>query len=634
MKLLAAILVTAEARWKRPYGCDPAELEHYEITDDCKKTKGFNTEADENGVILEKKANWCRRQCKYGDLAPTTYVQCRCTKNYDTRTFDCSYKVKLVRDIWKQHGWVDFDFKLDGEYPVDRKGEGGRQAACTPPGTEGEWGEWSDWSACDGSCGLGESTRTRECSTDYCGEGETEQKRSCLSYDQYDWLWTHPCWHATSTGFYYGPSQNGISKNLNKGRYCVFPSFGQGWNEETIGDELVQIGVECEGEDTYNYETHSITKDGNRCKIVCRGSKGGEYLPMTSSYSNFHCLEPIPVQYVNPDAGYTKWVEQGLNGLEDRDVNQWYYNQQTWPRNCYPGCPNYKSLKELSQEFTKCYRIGEEPTCNGMPPRTQFEIDMGQTGEGNSYDCTDGDKPGSICTKSCINNHLEHIGNDKFVCKCQGEACSWERTDDYFVYVVYRERQLSCIQGCDAQPGTSFKRQNYVLDCSEENFDLTHHSTSNNDNAIIYQWNYPTPVRPDKKCKVTCAASGWVNGHPRDWMMDGWLDTGVSHFDIKCQSNSDGTFEWVNAAGGPMTECLPVCYNFSKGRDGDEVDPVWTCTKNNFPGSKCTKSCPDGYKLSDEGDNRWKNTSTKCQKKSWGTSWTENPGWFKPCVRE
>ena len=97
--------------------------------------------------------------------------------------------------------------------------------------------------------------------------------------------------------------------------------------------------------------------------------------------------------------------------------------------------------------------------------------------------------------------------------------------------------------------------------------------------------------------------------------------------------DSDGTFEWVNTAGGAMTDCLPVCYNFSKGQtDGDEVEPIWSCTKNNFPGSKCTKSCPNGYKFSNEGSNRWKHTSTKCQKKSWGTSWTES--WFKACVKK
>ena len=298
MKLLAAIFIVAEARWKKPFGCDPAQLEHYEITTDCKRRKGFNTEADENGVFLEKKGNFCRRQCKFGNLAPTTYVQCRCTKNYFNKTFVCSYQVKLVRDIWQQRGWVNFDFKLDGEYPVDRYGEGGRQATCTPP-SEGEWGEWSDWSACDASFLLGESTRTRQCSTDYCGEDEAEERRPCFS-------------------------------------------------------------------------------------------------------------------------------------------------------------------------------------CNGMPPRTQFEIDMGQTGEGNSYDCTDGDLPGSICTKSCVNNHLRHAGNAKFVCKCEGETCSWSRTElDNFAWITLQVRPLSCIQGCDAQPETSFKGENYILDCSEDNFDLSSNHTSN-----------------------------------------------------------------------------------------------------------------------------------------------------------
>ena len=95
MKLLAFALVSIDAaKFPRTYGCDPAELEHYDITRTCKRNKGFFTD----GVYLEKKGNFCKRQCRYTRSLPeTTYVQCYCAKNWSTYTWDCSYRMKLAK---------------------------------------------------------------------------------------------------------------------------------------------------------------------------------------------------------------------------------------------------------------------------------------------------------------------------------------------------------------------------------------------------------------------------------------------------------------------------------------------------------------------------------------------------------
>ena len=637
MKLFVVALATAEARFKKPFGCNPADLEHYELTDDCKRSTGFNTDPDENGVILEKKGNFCRRQCKYGNLQPTTYVQCFCTKNWDTRTFDCAYRMKLVKDIWLEHGWVDFDFQLNGEYPLDKKGDSGRQTACVPPDQEGEWLPWGEWSACNASCGVGERTRTRGCTTEYCGTEPSEEKMTCLAYDSYGFSNNHSCGNPTSRYYYgqfTGPDTFYMFQTLNKGTHCVFPSFGQGWAEMTIDGERVQMGVQCDGteaEGTWNYDTHSIVADGGRCKVVCRGLDGGKYLPITNYYSNFKCLEPIPVQYVNPAAGYDKWVEQGLNGLESKDAQQWYYDRQTWPRSCYPGCPDNKKLSELAQDYRTCVKVEEYPTCGGMPGLTEFEIQMGQEGQNVAdWSCTDGDNPGSVCTKTCRAGYVRHLGNKNFVCKCEGSDCAWDRTDQYYSYRWDNERQLSCIKGCDINPDTTFEDTNYVLDCSESQADLTYPSDSSATDAIVFQWNNPTPLKVGNKCKVRC--EGWnknlVNDHPREWVMEGWNGPGdVNHFELQCKRNQNtGVFEMVTPDGSPRKQCIQKCYNAQWGED-EEDNGIWHCTNGNNIGSKCTKSCPEGYKFEPRS---WKKTSTTCQRKSYGTSWSQS--WFKACV--
>ena len=175
MKLSWA-LIASSCQGKKIYGCDPSELEHYEMVEEgCKRFKGMNTEPGNveghMGIMTEKKSNYCRRQCKYGDLPQTVQTMCKCKKI--SGKFECWYQIKLQKTI---KGWVPFNHTdTDGNYPLDKFGEGGFQPACVLPSDKGDWGQWGAWSECDGECGLGKRTRTRACSSQWCGDDGTEE---------------------------------------------------------------------------------------------------------------------------------------------------------------------------------------------------------------------------------------------------------------------------------------------------------------------------------------------------------------------------------------------------------------------------------------------------------------------------
>jgi len=627
MKLFALVLIGSDAakKVKPPVGCDPAWLGEYEISTDCKRVKGFNTVPDVNGVLLENKSNWCRRNCKYGSLPETTYTQCKCKPSWSTgeKVFNCWYQIKLAKTV---KGWVPFNHTdIEGNYPLDKWGEGGKQASCVQPTDVGTWGEWSQFGSCDASCGLGERKRTRECSTQYCGDEPSEESMKCLAYSDYTLANPHSCgnkkdwWqpHAMGNPFTY----------LNEGTHCLFPSFGRGWASETMPDgEVVQMGVECES--GWNYDSHSIAPLNGNCKLVCRGSNGGQYLPKTSHWSNLQCLSPITVQWLDPSQpqGINDWMSQGLGMGQP-----WYFDRQTWPRKgCWPGCGSHKSLSDVSGEISKCYKLGAEPQCTDAPPLTDFEQTHNTHTSAISWSCTDGNKPGSVCTKTCVNNHLDHIGNANQVCQCTGDDCIWKRTDEYFHYAVYRDRPKSCIKGCDAQPKDMWAGKEYKLKCDQA--DLIEWSDSIDGDSIRYQWNHPTPVKVNNKCTVMCDDYSPILGYPREWQMEGWAETGgvnggVDSFDIQCKQNSAGNgFEWV----GDFKECIQVCG--ALGRAWQEgVDPIWTCTNDFFIGSVCEKSCPAGWKL-DKNAASYKKTVARCRSKSYGSSWSQSH--FKECIPE
>ena len=133
MKLSWALLASS-CQGKKIYGCDPAELGHYDMIEDgCKRFKGMNTELGNvegyMGKVTEKKSNWCRRQCKYGDLPQTVQTMCKCKKI--NGKFECWYQIKLQKTV---KGFVAFNYTdTDGNYPLDKWGEGGHQPGCVLP---------------------------------------------------------------------------------------------------------------------------------------------------------------------------------------------------------------------------------------------------------------------------------------------------------------------------------------------------------------------------------------------------------------------------------------------------------------------------------------------------------------------
>ena len=137
------------------------------------------------------------------------------------------------------------------------------------------------------------------------------------------------------------------------------------------------------------------------------------------------------------------------------------------------------------------------------------------------------------------------------------------------------------------------------------------------------------PVKVNNKCTVKCDDYSPINGYPRKWQMEGWAETGginggIDSFDIQCKKKSDGSgFEWV----GDFKECIQVCTPITTYNNADE----WTCTNDFFIGSTCTKTCLPGFKF-DKTNASWKKTSTRCRKKSYGSSWSNSH--FKDCVPE
>ena len=104
----------------------------------------------------------------------------------------------------------------------------------------------------------------------------------------------------------------------------------------------------------------------------------------------------------------------------------WYFSRQTWPRHgCWPKCTGKQDLqyKRKISSINFCHKVIDEK-CPTLPPFTTAEIEAGATDGGIQWDCTDGNNPGSVCTKSCKNGHLKLAGSfDKF-CACK-DKCNW-----------------------------------------------------------------------------------------------------------------------------------------------------------------------------------------------------------------
>ena len=327
---------------------------------------------NEEGKRLEKKNNWCNRQCKYKfkgkDLPQTIPVRCKCEGT------DCSYQFKMKGVFKKWRTWGDKDDQ--GNFFVDQNGVPSKQLECGV--VDGVWAEWSDFS-CQGSCpGNQLMKRTRKCldskeksvelSSDQCiGESE-EVGEKCLKIDfdepsvepitktEYDEdsslfqsLEKNPCvaemLHAVPNKDYFvSDSSTNHEMYFNRQEFCHFPSFGKGWFDEVMenGDH-VQMGVQCEND--WNMADHSFATKGQTCQLVCKNLSGNKnvYTPVAKDWARrigsgwipvdlrFQCQSPIPIfafqkekcnknlipnedgTHEKYDDCYDDWVTKGLN---------------------------------------------------------------------------------------------------------------------------------------------------------------------------------------------------------------------------------------------------------------------------------------------------------------------------------
>ena len=358
-------------------GCDPADLGEYaDLTPEtCLSNKYKGYVVNEEGKRLEKKNNWCHRQCKFqfqGENLPQTVpVRCKCAGK------NCFYQFKM-KGVFK--GWKNWGDKDEQEnYYVDLNGVPSKQLACGI--TDGIWAEWSEFS-CQGSCPVDQfMVRTRKCvdseetsaelPLDQCiGESE-EIGDKCLKIDfdepsnepitKFEYLKDssifqgiekYPCTsgmqHAIwNMDYYQLPTvyQKHHEMYFNRQDFCHFPSFGMGWFDKVMenGDH-VQMGVQCEND--WNMADHSIAQRGQSCQLVCKNLSGNDnvYTPIADNWAKrystdkwipgdlvFECRSPIPIfafqnekcnrnlipnedgTYENYDDCYDDWVAKGLN---------------------------------------------------------------------------------------------------------------------------------------------------------------------------------------------------------------------------------------------------------------------------------------------------------------------------------
>ena len=112
--------------------------EYEDITEEtCLRYKGYIMDGSKK---LEKKNNWCSRQCKHQfngeDLPRTVDVKCKCVGE------NCHYEFRMkgVFKKWKTWGSTDDE----GNYYVDKNGVPSKQELCGA--VPGVWSEWGDFS--------------------------------------------------------------------------------------------------------------------------------------------------------------------------------------------------------------------------------------------------------------------------------------------------------------------------------------------------------------------------------------------------------------------------------------------------------------------------------------------------------
>ena len=145
------------------------------------------------------------------------------------------------------------------------------------------------------------------------------------------------------------------------------------------------------------------------------------------------------------------------------------------------------------------------------------------------------------------------------------------------------DRQGSCLPACDAYP-YNLGDLNYKVTCQG----YSEPSDSITSEAIVYQWNDPTPVIVGNTCTVQCRDSA-----------RSMLPNGMESFTLTCQS-SGGSNEWDLSR--PFPKCVRICDDPPALVEEEKLgltteDIIWSCTDGKYANSICTKACPAGYKL-------------------------------------
>ena len=114
-------------------------------------------------------------------------------------------------------------------------------------------------------------------------------------------------------------------------------------------------------------------------------------------------------------------------------LRPWYFDTQTsWKYTSYSSntAQPYWTLTDYKDNHkeTGCVLV-KETTCSNVPPKTAKEIEVGTADSAIQWDCTDGNNDGSICTKSCADDHF--YTND-------WGYPGYERADNWRVREIFR----------------------------------------------------------------------------------------------------------------------------------------------------------------------------------------------------
>ena len=100
--------------------------------------------------------------------------------------------------------------------------------------------------------------------------------------------------------------------------------------------------------------------------------------------------------------------------MQHKLFRPWYFDTQTSRRYTdYSSSPSQWAwtLTDYKNKHaeTGCVLL-QKTKCSSYPPKTAKEIELGTSDDAITWTCTDGKKDGSICTKSCADDH--HFTND------------------------------------------------------------------------------------------------------------------------------------------------------------------------------------------------------------------------------